>query len=284
MKALKKVLKWIVIVVVVLVVLAVLIFNFAGNSIIKNAVEFGGTTALSVPVNVGDVDLSLAKAKFTISNVKVGNPAGYKAENMFELGSLIVDSSYGELMSDPAVIEEIAIDGINITLEQKGLTNNIQDILNNLDKKSAPKEKQPTTPQEPAKPAKKLVIKRLTINNAAVSAQLPLSPKPLKFTLAPIELKDIGNDKPIDAAGLSAEIMSAIAGGIAQAGAGVLPDDMTGAMKDTLGQAGKLLQGGKEAGSEILKSGAEAGEGLKDAGKSITEGLGGLFKPKKEKE
>jgi hypothetical protein len=275
-----KIVKWIVLVIVVIIAALVLTFYFAGNNIIKNAAEYGGTKALGVNVTVGGVDLSLLKARFGISGVTVANPAGYETKNMLTLGSLTVNTSYRQLRSDPVEIQEIVIDDVQITLEQKGMSNNIKDVLNGMSKTAPAKEEPKAEPTAGEKPAKNLKIKRLEIKGASVQAKLIGGP--VTFKLDPIVMNDLGSDEPMDTAALSGKILAALVAGIVKQGGGLLPADITDAMGKSLDEAKAILG----QGSELLKSGAETGkglgEGIKDAGESVKKGLEGLFKPKEE--
>ncbi len=278
-----KLIKWIIVILLLVILAVALIINFAGNTIVKNAIEYGGTRALDVAVEVQEADLSLLKAKFTISDLIVANPPGFETDTMLELGNMTIDSSYGELLADPAVIEEIVLDDIQITLEQKGLTNNIQEVLKNVSKK---------TPQEQTeKEGKKVVIKRLEIKGAVVNAKLlPIGGKEqtVKFKLEPIILENIGTDEPVNVATVSAKVLTALVAGIIKQGGGLLPDDITGALGGTLDSAVEVLDTGVEAGKKILESGKDLGEGvgdtIKGTGEGVKEGIEGIFKPKKQEE
>ena len=285
-KTIKKVIKICLLVVLTLIITAAVIFNVAGNSIIKNAIEFGGTKVLNVGVAVGDVDLSILKARFSIEDVVVNNPPGYKTDHFIKLGKMVIDTNYGDLMGDTIYIDEITLDGINLTLEQKGFRNNMQDILDNVSKSvesTAEPTEQPTT-DESAKPAKKVVIKKLEIKNVSVSSKLPIGGKDsvTTFNIDPIIMTDLGSDEPVDFAVVSAKVMAAIATGVVKQGAGFLPDNFGDAMKGSLDQAGAALEKSKEALSTGVEKGKEAVESLKDTSKSITEGLKGLFPGKKK--
>lgn len=277
MKKGKKIVRRLVIVILVVVIAVVLIFNFASNSIIKTAIEKGGSSAMSVAVTVGSVDMSLGKVSFAIKDMKIANPEGYKTDYMLELGNMSIDTSYGGVFGDPIIIDEIVLENISVTLEQKGLSNNIQDILNNINKNFPPSDKPAPEPTEQKK-GKDLIIKRLLITGTSVSAKLlPLGGKEnvVKFEIAPIEMENLGENKPMDAAKLSAKIIAAIVQGIVQQGGGLLPKELTGAMGDSIGGAVELLKL-KQSSDELLK-------GTKDIGEGLKEGLGGLFKPKDKK-
>ena len=284
-KAIKKIVKICLLVILILIITVAVIFNVAGNSIIKNAIEFGGTKVLNVGVAVGDVNLSILKARFSIEDVIVNNPAGYKTDHFIKLGKMVIDTNYGDLMGDTIYIDEITLDGINLTLEQKGLRNNMQDILDNVSK-SVESSTQPAEPtiEEPAKPAKKVVIKKLEIKNVSVSSKLPIGGKDsvTTFNIDPIIMTDLGSDEPVDFAVVSAKVMAAIATGVVKQGGGLLPKNFDDAMKGSLNQAGAALEKSKEALSAGVEKGKEAVESLKDTGKSITEGLKGFLPGKKK--
>ncbi len=95
----------------------------------------------------------------------------------------------------------------------------------------------------------------------------------MTLTLAPIKMTDLGGDNKMDIAELSGKILMAIAKGIAEKGAGLLPDNIIGPLNDQLTQLGEMSKTLLKEGDKILDEG-------KDLGKDITEGIKGLFKPK----
>ena len=120
----------------------------------------------------------------------------------------------------------------------------------------------------------------------------------LTIKLAPIKMTDLGSEDDLDTIALSRKILLAIAGGIAEQGAGLLPDEMFDSLVSELGKLGALPDILLQTGGKLLEAGTDAGKGATDAGKSvgeevikgvekvgkgITEGLTGLLK-KKDKE
>ena len=178
-----------------------------------------------------------------------------------KLGGADVKVNIGSLMSDKVDINHIILDNIEVSIEQKGLSTNLNDIL-----KSLPKSEEQAQQQAPGK---KLHIKTLEINNVSVTAKLlpiPGKSSAVTFKIAPIKMADLGSDNKMDMAALTSKILAAIAEGVAQQGAGLLPADVTGSIKSELGSAEHLLQG----------VGSKAGE----TGKKISEGVLGIFKKK----
>ena len=261
--------KWflrILIVIVVLIVLAIVVFLVAGDQLIKAGVEKGASSALKVPVELGSIHLSVLGGKVELQNLAVHNPTGYEIPTLLKLGDGKVKVTIGSLMSDKVNIDYITLDNVEVSIEQKGLSTNLNDILKALPKSG----EQPSAQQTPGK---KLVIKTLDINNVNVTVKLlPIPGKMDKVTLklAPIRMTDLGTDNKMDMATLSSKILVAIAEGIAKQGTGLLPSDITGPLKSGLGGVEHLLQGaGTQAGG--------MGKGLLESGKKAGKGVFGIF-------
>lgn len=276
MKKSLKILYIVLSIIVVLLIVVVIAVNLFADSAVKMAIESAGTKTLQVAVAVDSVNLSILGGKIGFKNLVIDNPPGYKHERLLELGNAKIAVETGSLLTDIVNIKEIKLDGMNVVLEQRGITsNNIQDIIKAL----------PAKDDKPSEPGgKKLHIDNLQITNTEVKVKLlPLPGKvdTLTLKLAPIEMTDLGGENDIDTGALISKILLAIAGGIAEQGAGLLPDDMLGSLKSQLGKLGALsssvLEAGKDVGGSVIK-------GAGDAGKGITDGIKGLFKPKEEKE
>jgi hypothetical protein len=224
----------------------------------------GGTKALKVDVSLGKADLSIMGGALGLENLVIKNPPGYQHDTLLKLGSGNIKVNVGSLLSDEVHITEIKLDGMNMVLEQKGLGSNLQEIMKGMPKSDDSQQAEPS--------GKKLVIDNLEISNVTVQVKLlPLPGKAdtLALKLSPIKMKDLGRDSKMDVAALSGKILTALAGGIAEQGAGVLPKDML----DGIGSAlGKTL----DAGKEVIK-------GAEDLGKGLGGGLKGLIKPKEKK-
>jgi hypothetical protein len=255
------------IIVVTILVLVFVLFTMFGNQAIKVGIETGATSALKVGVNLDDVKLSILRVTLQLSGLKIKNPSGYQHAEFLTLGKAMVTLKTSSLLGDTIEIEKIQMDDIQLTLEQKGVTtNNLQEILNALPK-SDEKSSQPAPEQ---KAGKKLHIGELAINGVEVKVKLlPIPGKVDTVTLRlnPIVMKDLGSDKPINTAELTAKILRAIAGGITEQGKDLLPTDMI----NSIGQG--LFRGGEkvfEAGTQTLeKAAGGVGKGAADAIKGI---------------
>lgn len=272
----KKIITVIVIVLLVLILASVLIFKIYGDQLIKSGVIAGAQNALQVDVRLEGVGLKLLAGEASLTNLEIDNPEGYKNPTFLKLGHAYVDLGVSTLLSDTVEIETVQLEDINLVIEQKGLTNNLQDILNNL----------PQSEPEP-KPAEKgagknLRIKVLEIKNVQVEAKLlPIPGRADQVKLPPmnIRLENVGSNEKIDMPRLIAKIITEISKGIADKGKDLLPTDMINSLGDELQKQGEmLLKSGQEAGQQIL-------EGTKDIGKDATDavkGIGDMFKKKEE--
>jgi len=271
MKSLRKILRIVLLVIVVLIVCIVVLIHFFGNSLLKTGIETAASKTLNVGVKIDDMDFSILRGKVSFHNLVIDNPPGYKHDRLLEVGDAHVAVSTGSLLKDTVNIKEIILDNVNVVLEQRGISsNNLQDIINAIPK---PEELE----DETKKGVKKLHIDKLELTNITVMAKLlPIPGKADTVTLKldPIRMTDLGSDDKLDLAKLSGKILLAIATGVAKQGAGLLPDEMTDAIKTTLGVTVELGKTAAEGGVKLLEEGADAGKGL-------IEGVKGLFKPKK---
>jgi hypothetical protein len=273
MKKALKILRAVAIVILVLVLLiSIAIQAFAGKAL-KMGIEAGATKALNVGVTLDDADLSILAGQVELQDLAINNPPGYQHEKLLQLKYGKVKVDIGSLMSDTVKIKEIKFDGIDVTLEQRGVSgNNLQDIIKALPKA----DEKPQTAEE--KPAKKLQIQTLEITNINVHAKLlpvPGKADTVTIKIDPIRMENLGSDDKLDTAKLTGKILVAIASGVAKQGAGVLPEDMTAAMNATLDKTKELGKAATEEGKKLLEEG-------KDAGTEIIEGFKGLLKPKEE--
>ena len=273
MKKIHKILRIVLLVIIVLVVSIFVLINLFGNRILKTGIETVATKTLTVPVNIDDMDFAILGGKVSFQNLIVDNPPGYKHEKLLEVGKARIAVSIGSLLTDTVNIKEIMFDGLEVTLEQKGVTsNNLQDIIKALPKS----DEEPEPKDETSKSSKKLHIDKLEISNVIVNAKLlpiPGKKDTLTLKLDPILMTDLGSDDKLDVAALSSKILLAIATGVAKQGAGLLPEGMTDGMKATLSKATELSKAATEEGKKLLEEGT-------DAGKGIIKGFKGLLKPK----
>jgi hypothetical protein len=265
MKSAKKIITYVAVSIAVILLVLIIGFHIFGAGMIKAVVEKTASSTLGVPVTVKSINLSILRGQVEIKGLVVKNPPGYANETLLELGDGIVNLDIGSLMSDTIKIQLVKLDDTKLTIEQKGLTNNLNEILDKL-----PKEEKEAAPKT-EKPGKNLIVTKLEITNTNVKVKLlpiPGKSDTISLKLDPIVMENLGTDKKLSVASLVGKVMGALAVGIAKQGAGVLPDDMVKGIGSTLGGAAEL-------GKDAVKSTTEAG-------KNVVEGVKGLFGDKKK--
>ena len=260
--------------ILILVVVAVLAVNLFADRAVRLGIETAATKTLNVAVTVSNVDLSIMNGKLAMQNLLINNPPGYQHDKLLELKSAKIEIDVKSLLSDVVNIREIKLDGMDVVLEQRGISgNNLQDVIKAIS--GGTKDK-----GEPETSGKKLHIDNLEISDVTVQVKLlPIPGKAVTLKLTPIRMTNLGGDNNLDTAALSGRILLAIANGVAEQGVGVLPkeivDSITSALGKTIDLSKGIIEGREGIGQEIIKS-------TEDIGKGITEGLKGLLKPKKE--
>jgi hypothetical protein len=272
-KSLKAV--WVILLAVLILaaVVAIAIDIFVERAL-KTGIEVAATKVLNVRVSVGKVDLSIMAGKLGISNLLINNPPGYQYDKLLELKDAQIEVDVKSLLGERVNIREIKLDGVNIFLEQRGVSgNNLQDVIKTVsDGRKAEGKSE--------KGGRKLHVDNLEISNVTVKAKLlpvPGKADTITLKLDPIMMTDLGSDNKLDTAELSRKILIAIVTGVADKGTGVLPKEMTSAMKSTLDTTIKLGKTATKEGKKLLEEG-------RSSGRELIEGLKGLLKkPKEEK-
>jgi hypothetical protein len=267
MKKMIKIIPSILGILLLIVVLAVIGINLFADNAIKTTIELAGAEALQVNVDVMKANLTFVNRSLTLQKVSVANPTGYQHDTLLQLDSADTVVEVKSLLSDVVKIKTMKLEGVELILEQRGLSNNLQEVLNSIpedfDKYTVGKE---------------LQIDLLEISDITVKAKLlPIPGKidTLTLRLTPIKLTELGTDKKMNVAGLTAKILLAISGGIAKQGAGVLPDALISTLGSTLSKTAEL-------GMKLLKAGATNSQELIKATEKIGKGIQELIKPSKE--
>jgi len=255
-----KILRVIVLAILVLIAVLVIAVNLFADRAVRVGIETAATRTLNVEVSVSDVDLSIMSGKLVLHNLLIGNPPAYQNDKLLVLKNAEIEVDVKSLLSDVVNIRDIRLDGVDVIIEQQGVSgNNLHDVLQAISDDTKEGE------------GKKLHIDNLEISDITVKVNLmPNSgqAESVTLTLSPIRMTNLGADNKLDTAALSGEIVLAIANAVVEEGIGVLPTDIVGTMTSTL--------------SKTINLGTRIMEGKEDIGREITEGLKNLLKPRKE--
>ena len=169
------------------------------GSLIKRGVEQIGPKITQTSVTLRDADIALLSGRAELKDLTVGNPKGFQAPSAFRLHNVTVRLDWKSMLSDTVVIEEILIDGPDITFEGTPTSSNLGIIRDNA-KAFAPTQSSENGPA-PKRDAqrgsgKKVVIKQFTMTNARANMWVRaggFETKAQGVTVPDIRLKNIGN-------------------------------------------------------------------------------------------
>lgn len=153
-----------------LVVIAAAAIFFLGsgalNKGIKSGVETYGPRVTQTPVTLGEANLSIFSGTGTLTSLLVGNPEGFKSENIFALGEIDLKVDTSTVFSDKIVIDHIIIQRPEISYEQSLLGSNVKQLMDNIEAFTGPKEA--TEAEADTGASKQVVIRKLLIEEATV--------------------------------------------------------------------------------------------------------------------
>jgi len=272
MRKMRKLLKaalHVIVIVVVLAVIGVVAVAVLADKAVQKAVEKAGTKTLNVDVKVGKANAAILRGAVDLQKITVANPAGFQGPALLTLERVNIAADTGSLLSRQVHITEMRLANMEVFVEQKGLANNLYDVIKPL--------------REPRAPTgKSLLIDNLEIANVTVHASLsgiPGKPQTAQFTLGNITMTDLGHNEKVDTAVLISKIVLAVASGVAQQGGDILPKETLGEITGMLGKAidiGKIIFGPGKQGDQNQQKGTQ------DLGKSVTEGIQDLLGGKKK--
>ena len=247
------------------------------NSIVKAAVEEGGSVVTGVTVRLDKSNIDLTNQRGALIGLSVGNTADFNTPYAFNFGAIGLDLGEGST-SSVLVIDKIVIDKPNITYEIGKFGSNIDAIQKNIDRfvstpSKAPSGSSPATnkTQSSSSDGIKMIIKNLYIRGGKINVSASLMQgKTVTTKLPEIHLKDIGKKSGGASAG---EVAEQLIGAISKHAGGAVGaldlsiigikdiDAITKGTASTIGNVGSGAAGAIEG-------------GIKDVGKA----LGGIFK------
>lgn len=221
---------------VVLGVVAFLIVAFSLGSIVKGGVNKMGPKITQSKVELSSARISPFSGQGTLSNLVVGNPAGWQSDYAFSLGNISIDVQPRSLMGDHVVVNSILIERPEIVYETRITSSNLQDLMKNVQQASGSSSPQAETKE--GKPVK-IEVKNFRLENAKITAIAGTSR--VTLDMPPLLLENLGTKE-----------------------GGLTPQELSIAvMKAVTAQA--VQAAGKVAMEKGLldKAGVKAGEGLR---------------------
>ncbi len=311
----KKVLTVSLILFLLVLVAIVMMVNSFGGKLIQKVVNVSGPAALGVPVSLEKADFHLLRGNVFLKGLKVGNPEGFKTDNLFEFDSLEVDLDPRALLAGEVHIRKIIVDAPKITYERGLTASNLSDLLDRLEEKSGAADKPAEEVETEAKPTEepatesstKVVIDELAITGARLKVSLTVAQGfSVPVPLPPIILKDIGKDSHgITFMEVIRMVLRAIIGsvtgvlkgsaalvgdGAALVGDGVMAvggvgvDGVKAVGKGAAVVGGAAVDGAAAVGGAAADGAKAVGGAVVGGASAVADGIGGLFKNDKKDE
>jgi uncharacterized protein involved in outer membrane biogenesis len=159
---------------VVILVIAVIVVGFFLGDVVKAAMEKIGPKVTQTSLTVGSVQVGILTGSGGVTDLVLGNPAGYKSPNAISVGQAVVSIAPFSVLSDKLVIKSVAVHSPAINFEGIPLgANNLNKIMANVNAFAGGTAAQPAA----NKPGKKLEVDDFLITGAKVhfnGAVLPL--------------------------------------------------------------------------------------------------------------
>ncbi len=173
--------------------------------LVKGAVHKFGTQIVGTEVNLAGFSLHPLDGELEINGFTVANPKGYETPDLLSLGEIFIKINPKSVLSDTIIVEEIRILKPELTYEMPNFsTSNVQQLQENVARNTA---KSAATKPAEAKnegaaaevesaPAKKVIIRKVTVAGGSLSAMTPLQKKTgaLILEMPALELTNIGDD------------------------------------------------------------------------------------------
>jgi uncharacterized protein involved in outer membrane biogenesis len=94
------------------------------DTIVRKAVETGGSAAAGVPVTLAKADASFFSGAFGLTDFTLANPPGFRSEPFLALKGARARWQNGTILSQHLVIDEFTLDGLELNLEQSAAGGN----------------------------------------------------------------------------------------------------------------------------------------------------------------
>jgi hypothetical protein len=280
----KKILKLFALLLILFVIgLVVLFLNL--NTLVRAGVVRGGQYATDQTTSLDSADLSFSKGSLALNGLDIDNLKGYSAPKILSMKNCAVTVDSGSIFTHTVSVPSITIAGLEVTLEQNGMKNNLNDLMDVIQKKTPA-----TGNAQNSSPGKELKIGVIKMTGTIVHVRA--NPVNMDLNLPDLEITDPTNPdgRPMKIADLMGKILVLVGKQIVENPQ--IPGDIKGAMKNVTAVVdnlkGELDKGVKTFATDlqnVTKNLPDAGKGIQDASKGLQDAgknLGNLFNQNKQ--
>ena len=261
--------------VVLIGVLAILFLDAAAARVVAIA----GTRVLGVQTTLSSAHIAILGGTGSLHELAVAQPEGFGTDSMFKVRYAGVTANLPELLSSDVVIEEINVDGVLVTLVEKGSKVNLQVVADSLNQTPSASPAPTATPAPTKDSSGTVTIKQLKVTGIKVLVEGDshvTAGKVLEVNIPDIIVADLGSKTPASqvAAHVTAQLMNRILLAIVKAQIAGLPSAMASGLQSAAGKVGSIFNGTAEF-PMVKGAGTAIKDGVQDLGKGITNIFGG---------
>lgn len=208
------------------------------DALVENTIEKVGTELTGTGVHLDGTEIDLANGSATLRGLKIDNPSGYSSDYAFLLERVTIALDLASLKGTVIILNEIIVKGARLNAELRGKSNNLSDLLAQVEANSKQAETPP--PEEPAEDTSeeasevRLAVKKFVF--ADTEASVISEAEGTKSLKVPdVQQTNIGDPQVgLSAAELGDALLHTVIGGVQEAVADYLAELAKEAAKDEI--------------------------------------------------
>ena len=219
----------------ILIVLAFLAIRIIGklDPLVQETIESVGSELTGTDVALKAVSIDLGKGSATLTGLKIANPEGYRIDSALVLNRVSVALDLASLTGPVIVLNEVAVRGVRLNVEQSGTKSNLTELLAQVKANSSKGSDSMKTESADAEPVR-LALRNFVFANTEASLESDFEEK-RSISVPDIERNNIGTaesgltPEELGAALLQAvleEVQGAVAGHLTEQGKRALEDKL----------------------------------------------------------
>lgn len=188
-------------------VLALALVVFADN-VITRAINESGHRFLNVETRVESCHLSLLNGSLSLCGIELKNPEGFKSPRMVYLEEIYLSLALTSLFKNRIQVKDVQILGTELTYEVVGFGRSNLSVFRDGLRKQLNRNGPFLEGDEAGRKGKSVIIDRLRVEGGRVTLSAVFSQgQGIVLALPPLELRDIGKDRPMDISEAVSEVL-----------------------------------------------------------------------------
>lgn len=107
------------------------------DALARSALESVLSRTLGTETSVESLDLGILSGEMTLEGLRVANPEGFESPRFLTLRRARLTAGLGALFADTVDVHELTLEGMELTLEQRGTASNVRPILASVEEARA---------------------------------------------------------------------------------------------------------------------------------------------------